>query len=134
MALIAVAVGMASLALRDRSSQQLEEEGARLAALLESARAHSRALGQALGWRPLTDAPGFEFVGLPPTLHLPNRWLNERTQAQVLNGPDRLTLGPEPMIGAQRVVLTLDQQQLELSTDGWGPFMVSPPAPVAAQP
>lgn len=134
MAILAVAVGMVSLALRDRSSQRLEEEAARLAALLEGARAHSRALGAPLRWRPLADAPGFEFIGLPPARAWPNRWLDEHTQAQVLNAAGVLSLGPEPMIGAQRVVLTLASQRRVLVTDGWGPFVVGADEPVPVSP
>jgi general secretion pathway protein H len=34
-------------------------------------------------------------------------------------------LGPEPLIGAQRIVLRLDEQTLTLATDGLGPFVVN---------
>ncbi|HEY0817845.1 MAG TPA: prepilin-type N-terminal cleavage/methylation domain-containing protein, partial [Rhizobacter sp.] len=43
--LIAIAAGLISLSLRDPASTQLENEAARLVALLESARAESRASG-----------------------------------------------------------------------------------------
>jgi len=33
-------------------------------------------------------------------------------------------LGPEPLIGAQTIVLHLDEQTLTLATDGLGPFVV----------
>jgi len=33
-------------------------------------------------------------------------------------------LGPEPLIGEQRILLRLDNQRLVLSTDGIGPFAV----------
>src|SRR5438128_3651594 len=45
MALIAVAVGMVALSLRDPAADQLDREAVRLAALLESARAESRTAG-----------------------------------------------------------------------------------------
>ena len=50
-ALIAIAAGVVSLALRDPASTRLETEAARLSALLESARAESRGFrpGRALG-------------------------------------------------------------------------------------
>ena len=135
MAMLAIAVGMVSLALRDRSSQKLEEEGARLAALLESARAHSRALGYGLSWRPAAEAPGFEFLGSPPSLSWPKRWLDDGTRARILGGADRLSLGPEPMVGEQRVVLSLGEQEVVVATDGWAPFAVNPvPAAGASQP
>jgi general secretion pathway protein H len=34
-------------------------------------------------------------------------------------------LGPEPLIGAQRIVLHLGDQRLVLGTDGLGPFAVA---------
>ena len=40
-------------------------------------------------------------------------------------GARAVLLGPEPMIGAQRIVLKLDTQTLTVSTDGLGPFIVS---------
>ena len=52
-AVIAVASGLTILALRDPAGQQLEQEAARLAALLDAARLESRISGQALTWRPL---------------------------------------------------------------------------------
>ena len=42
-ALIAIATAVASLALRDPATNKLEQEAARLASLLESARAEARA-------------------------------------------------------------------------------------------
>src|SRR3978361_1876733 len=62
--LIAVASSVASLALRDPASTPLEREGARLAALLESARAEARASALAAYWEPVTTTvqPGFHFV------------------------------------------------------------------------
>jgi general secretion pathway protein H len=64
--LIAIASGLASLALRDPTANQLDQEGARLAALLESARAEARASGLAVRWEPLQLGAGFRFVGAAP--------------------------------------------------------------------
>jgi general secretion pathway protein H len=36
-------------------------------------------------------------------------------------------LGPEPLIGAQRIVLSLEDRRLTLETDGLGPFEVVNP-------
>jgi general secretion pathway protein H len=44
-AIIAIATGVASLALRDPTAAKLEQEAVRLAALLESARAEARSSG-----------------------------------------------------------------------------------------
>lgn len=123
-ALIAVTVGMATLALRDADANRLEEEGARLAALFEGARARARAEGSEVLWQPNRETgEGFVFSGLPPDSGVPNRFLDERTRAEIIGAPV-LRLGPEPVIGAQRVVLRLEQRQLVLATDGLGPFVV----------
>ena len=126
-ALIAIASAVASLAMRDPAASKLEQEAARLAALLESARADARASGVAARWEPLAqqaDGADFRFVGLAPGAQLPTRWLEPGTAAQVI-GARAVVLGPEPLIGEQRIVLRLDDQRLTLATDGIGPFLVS---------
>ena len=86
----------------------------------------------------------FTFVGLPASAGLPRRWLTEGVTASVIGAPD-VVLGPEPLIGAQRITLRLDDSRLQLSTDVLGPFVVShdatasgpvanPPAPHAPTP
>jgi general secretion pathway protein H len=125
--LIAISAGLISLALRDPEASRLEQEGARLAALLEAGRAEARALGLPVRFELAGNpAEGFRFVGLPPQIQLPRRWLNEELHAEIL-GARALLLGPEPLIGPQRISLRLGDQRLELATDGLGPF-----APVAA--
>ena len=125
--LVAIASAVASLALRDPSSTQLEREATRLAALLESARAEARASGLQVLWVP-TRKPngeaGFRFVGLPTTSTPPENWLDSGVEAEVL-GARAAVLGPEPVIGAQRIVLRLDDQRLVLTTDGLGPFALA---------
>jgi len=125
-ALVAIASGVAALAMRDPAATRLEQEGARLGALLESARAEARASGLAVYWEPRTaqaEVPGFRFVGLPESAGLPGHWLGQGVSAEVV-GAKVVVLGPEPLIGAQRIVLRLDDQQLTLATDGLGPFVV----------
>src|SRR5512137_2061782 len=65
--LVAIAAGVISLSLRDPASTRLEHEAARLVALLESARAESRASGLPVRWVPqrVGDDVDFRFVGLP---------------------------------------------------------------------
>jgi general secretion pathway protein H len=132
-AVIALGAGIASLALRDRAADQLDREAARLSALLESARAQARAMGLRVVWRPTsaedgrtgTDlAPGaFQFIGLPRSIALPRDWLEPAVRAEVV-GAALVVLGPEPLIGPQRIVLRLDDRQIALATDGLGPFAV----------
>jgi len=126
-ALIAVVSALATLAIRDPASTRLEQESARLSALLESARAEARALGLAVTWKPVAkdsanpDSGDFRFDGLPASDPLPTHWLARGVVAEVV-GAQALVLGPEPMIGAQRVILRLDDQRTALATDGLGPF------------
>ena len=125
--LIAIASAVASLALRDPAATRLEHEGARLVALLESARTEARAAGLAASWEPrsgIEGVAGFRFVGLPPSSDRPTRWLTAGVTADV-TAASAVLLGPEPLIGAQRIVLHLDEQTLTLATDGLGPFVVN---------
>ena len=129
-AIVALASTLATLALRDPEASALEREADRLSALLEAARAESRASGLTTRWVPAPaaatveeGAPHFRFVGLPAALNLPQRWLTPQVQAEVI-GARSLLLGPEPLIGAQRVSLRLGNQRLTLATEGLGPFEV----------
>jgi general secretion pathway protein H len=135
---VVVIVGVASaavtLTLRDRSQSKLEEEGARLSALLEAARTQSRIVGTDVRWQPLTSG-GFQFLGLPSMAakELPSHWLDSDTTATVVGGP-QLLLGPEPLLPAQRVVLHLGEREIAVGTDGLKPFqIVDDSAKVAAQ-
>ncbi len=130
-AIIALSAGLASLALRDSSETLLQREAERLSALLEAARTESRVLGIRVAWvpTPAETAGGevtpahFRFVGLPRSSALPTRWQADGVSAEVLGTPAVL-LGPEPLIGAQRIALRLAQRRLVLATDGLGPFVV----------
>jgi len=124
--IIAIASAVASLALRDPAATRLEQEASRLSALLEAARTEARASGLAARWEPkaLVDQPaGFRFIGLPASTELPVNWVVEGVTAEVI-GASAVVLGPEPLIGSQRIVLHLDEQSLTLATDGRGPFAV----------
>lgn len=119
MALATVGVG---LAMRDGTQAQLERDAERLAALLESARAQSRASGVPVRWQALPT--GFRFDGLAPDHPLPTQWLDPSTQVR---GPGTLVLGPEPLIGQQQVLLTQSthpEHALRVATDGLRPFAV----------
>ena len=121
-AIIAIAIADATMALRDSPTTQLEREAQRLAALLESARAQSRASGVPVRW---TAAPGgFRFDGAQPGT-LPEQWLSPATH---VNGNATLVLGPEPIIGKQEVVIASTDtpgRELHIVTDGLRPFRVT---------
>ena len=134
----AVSAGV-TLAMRDGSQAALERDAQRLAVLLESARAQSRATGVVVRWQPT--ATGFVFNGIDPGV-LPGNWLSESTRA-VDN--TAVLLGPEPMIGAQAIDLTDTSQNgtqsgrvqrptVRVATDGFRPFTIQPLAAQAAPP
>ena len=122
-AIIALGTAGVSLALRDSAASALERDAQRLAALLESGRAQSRASGVPVRWR--VTAQGFEFAGLAGNA-LPGHWLGEDT---AVRGTGTVQLGPEPLIEPQTVLLVSASQPdraLRVSTDGLRPFAVSP--------
>lgn len=125
MTLVAIATAAITLALRDPTATQLEREGERLAALLETARAEARVAGLRVVWMPTPDASDaqFRFQGLPQRIQLPGQWLAEAPGVEI-QGARQLVLGPEPMIGAQRLRLRLGREHLDIATDGLGPFAV----------
>jgi general secretion pathway protein H len=135
--LIAMVSGMAGLALRDGGESRLEREAQRLGALLEAGRAESRATGVAVRFElagadsrnlgQSTDGDDFRFVGLARASTPPGVWLDRAVHARI-DGARALRLGPEPLIGAQRITLSLDDRQLVLATDGLSPFAVLDPA------
>ncbi|MCI1190437.1 prepilin-type N-terminal cleavage/methylation domain-containing protein [Calidifontimicrobium sp. SYSU G02091] len=124
-ALVAISAGAIAIALRDSAADRLEREGARLAALLESARAEARATGVPVRFElAAADDPAgahFRFVGLPRATPLPSRWLDADVGAQIV-GARALVLGPEPLLPPQAIVLRLGEQRLTLATDGLAPF------------
>ena len=134
--IIAISAGLIAMTLRDGNAAKLEEEGARLSALLEMARAEARVAGVAVRWVPQGAEPDsavqFRFVGLGPTQTMPTRWLDPATRAEVV-GSATVLLGPEAILPPQRIVLRLADQRLELVSDGLGPFAVAiaPPVPTA---
>jgi len=131
-ALIAITSATISLALRDPAELQLQREAQRLAALLETARAESRASGLTVRWIPKAVKTGddFRFEGLPKTIQLPTRWLGDPVAVTIENASAAnpgLVLGPEPVIPAQRLRLQLGDQRVMLGTDGLSAFDVVTP-------
>ena len=129
-ALIAIASSAAVLSLRAGPSAALERDAQRLAAVLEAARAQARASDVRVLWLP--QAEGFVLRGLPhvatPALQV---WLSPETRVR---SPAAVLLGPEPLIGPQRIELYAANQpgqRLWVLSDGLRPFGVhtqaSPP-------
>ena len=127
LAIVALASAGVGLALRDTSQVQLERDGERLAALLESARARSRVSGTPVRWH--ATVGGFKFDGLAAA-DLPQQWLDKDTRVAVTAGAAEaptLLLGPEPIIEPQELVLISSAEpgkSVRLATDGVRPFVV----------
>ncbi len=122
-AIMALATAGVSLALRDPDSTALEREAERLGAVLETGRSQSRATGLPVRWQ--TTPEGYvllipsgneERPVIPPTA-----WLNP---AIVASSTVPVLLGPEPIIAAQSISLSLKARTLVLATDGLRPFAV----------
>ena len=133
-AIIAIASAGVALTLRDNTASDLERDAQRLAAMLESSRAQSRMQGTPVVWRATRE--GFAIEGLSPALP-GQHWLSTDTTVSAvlhstakLRTPDTtLTLGPEPLLEPQAVVLASRSQpavRLQLATDGLRPFAVVP--------
>jgi general secretion pathway protein H len=122
-AIIAIATAGVTFALRDSSTTALEREAQRVSAILEAGRSQSRTTGLAVLWQP--EAEGFTLKNsaskdgdkLQP-------WLTPSTIAQVSEGRAFVLLGPEPIIAAQSVSLSLEGRSVQISTDGLKPFRI----------
>ncbi|MEO0002396.1 MAG: hypothetical protein RLZZ22_88 [Pseudomonadota bacterium] len=134
LAIIGLATAGVSLSLPD--ARPLERDAQRLAALLESARSQARASATALEWR--TTARGFEFTGAQRPASgeealAARDWLVAGVQARIEQpaGARALRLGPEPLIPAQTLRLSLNGRSLRLVSDGFLPFSVQAADPGA---
>lgn len=125
MVLVAISIATVTFAIPDPSNTRLEREAARLIALLESARTHARAGAMTVLWVPQPNGPeaDYQFLGMPPALMPPLKWLTSEVRAEVV-GAKSIVLGPEPVIGPQSVMLRLEGKQIIVGTDGLSPFDV----------
>ncbi|MDP2371638.1 prepilin-type N-terminal cleavage/methylation domain-containing protein [Rhodoferax sp.] len=130
-AIIASATAAVSLSMRDSADTALERDALRLGALLEAARAQSRASGVPVRW--VATPTGFVIHGLPGGSQT-QAWLNPQTSASAV-GP--LWLGPEPIIHPNTITLAMaarPQRVVRLTTDGVRPFAIQPDPTVSSQP
>lgn len=130
-AIIAITAAVATLALPNPSASRLEREAVRLVAFLESARAEARSGRLTVLWVPQANGSGndYQFIGLPQAMQPSLRWMESEVRAEVV-GARSIVLGPEPVIGAQSLILRLGDQQLVISTDGltaFAPYHGEPP-------
>jgi general secretion pathway protein H len=76
-------------------------------------------------WEPAgaeaTDGADFRFIGLPRSSNLPSHWLRVGVSTEII-GARAVLLGPEPILPAQRIVLSRDARRAVLASDGLAPF------------
>jgi general secretion pathway protein H len=123
LSIVGLASAALSLAWRDPSQADVAQEAQRLAALLETARAQSRASGLPVRWQPTET--GFLFEGLQGQ-DLPQTWQHAGITAQVQLG-EVLRLGPEPVLLPQAVWVWSRRSaalRWQVATDGVQPFTV----------
>jgi len=86
MALVAISIATVTFAIPDPSNTRLEREAARLIALLESARTQARAGAMTVLWVPQPNGPeaDYQFLGMPPALMPPLKWLESEVRAEVV--------------------------------------------------
>ncbi len=125
LAIVAIASSLVVVSMRDSAQSLLDEEAERLGALLEGARTEARASGITVRWEPAgaeaTDGADFRFIGLPKSSNLPSHWLRIGVSAEIV-GARAVLLGPEPILPAQRIVLSRDARRAVLASDGLAPF------------
>lgn len=128
---MAIASAVVVVSISGRADAQLEREALHLASVLETARAEARAASLDVRWAPDEAGRGWHFVGLPAPLikrlQLERAWLGDAPMVEIRGEPANgktIRLGPEPLIGAQQVVLSRNEHRIALSTDGLSPFAV----------
>lgn len=124
---IAMGTAGVALAMRDSGQTQVEREATRLAALLDAARSQSRLTGTQVTWQFEMDdknIPLMRWQGLRQKEPLPTHWLSAQV---MLRDAKQLVLGPDPVIGPQRIRLTIAADSRYVVTDGVGAFAVETP-------
>ncbi len=147
MAIIAIGLGAVVLSLRTGDGERLLQEGERLAALLDVARAQSRSSGVPLVFATRRDtdgaAGGFEIrpqrsvleraTASPPQtdaqMSTTRTWMVQGLAAAITVGAGQVPaqsalLGPEPMLAPTRITLSAGAQQVAVFTNGVRPFSV----------
>ena len=135
LAIIGLAMTGVGLSLRDPVETQLEREAQRLVAVLEAARAQSRTSGVALIWQATPE--GYSLGPSPASLAFPVKketWYASGTQVTLsATAPDRVVLGPEPILTPTRITLslatthgTVPAPTISVGTEGLRPFQIVP--------
>ncbi len=121
LAIIGVAAGGIMLGLRDSQETKLYKQAEQIAAVLEIGRAQSRARGLAAEFA--VDEEGF--MVKDPGMAIDEK---KRTPWQVkgitVSGSLPVHLGPEPILPAQTIVISLGDHSLRVGTQGLKPFAI----------
>lgn len=127
--IVGIAAAAVTLALRDSAQSRLETQAQRLAAILESFRAKSRANGVPLRWRATKQGYILEELGQNPREPMEQTW----SEPGIASSSDQpVLLGPEPLVPAATIRMWLEEQPLyvlRIATDGVRPFAVVHDAP-----
>jgi general secretion pathway protein H len=120
--LIALTTAGVSLSLRDTAHTQLVQEGQRLAALMEAARAQARANGVPVVWKP--QPRGFSFDGQYRDWAISGIVVHRMPVNSKQPPPveTEIWLPPEPLMPAQRLRLSVNGYEIWLGTNGVSPW------------
>ena len=119
--IIGVAAGGIMLGLRDSQETTLYKQAEQIAAVMEIGRAQSRARGLAAEFA--VDEEGFmvKDPGIAIDEKKRTPWL---AQGITVSGSLPVHLGPEPILPAQTIVISLGQHSLRVGTQGLKPFAI----------
>lgn len=121
LAIIGVAAGGIMLGLRDNQETQLYKQAEQVAAVLEIGRAQSRARGLAAEFAVNEEGFMVKDPGVAIDEKKLTPWL---AKGIVVAGSLPVRLGPEPILPAQTIVLSLGDHSLRIGTQGLKPFAI----------
>ena len=121
LAIIGVAAGGIMLGLRDSQETTLYKQAEQIAAVMEIGRAQSRARGLAVEFA--VDEEGFMVKDPSVAIDEKKRtpWLAKGIS---VSGSLPVRLGPEPILPAQTIVISLGERSLRVGTQGLKPFAI----------
>jgi general secretion pathway protein H len=119
--IIGVAAGGIMLGLRDNQETTLYKQAEQLTAVMEIARAQSRARGLAVELA--VDEEGF--MVKDPGMAIDEKKITPwQAKGISVSGSLPVHLGPEPILPAQTIVLSLGPHSLRVGTQGLKPFAI----------
>ncbi|MFI0546335.1 MAG: prepilin-type N-terminal cleavage/methylation domain-containing protein [Brachymonas sp.] len=119
--IIGVAAGGIMLGLRDSQESTLYKQAEQVAAVLEIGRAQSRARGLAAEFSSNEEGFAIKDPGLALDEKKITPWLAKGVS---VSGSLPVRLGPEPILPAQSIIISLGEHSLRVGTQGLKPFAV----------